>query len=269
MSHRGGTCSYIDHYLSHAAYLGGLCVRLHNSIHVNTCCGTIYTIHIRAYSEVELGWNDVHWSIQSTTLLHALLLYSTKFLDVKYKKGLHSDGTFSLCLLPPDNAIPIKSWFSDAQDTALLELLPMLDALRFTNDVRSVLSRNLHLHSLWWCVWCNYGEFCFICRMFLYHTIVCIRCKKVNFLVLPCNYFIHLHSVWLTPSEYSGLEIACCSIAKHQSECHDTRVMVSLQSAWLVYKCVFCNVVTSNLQSHTHTNWCHEVKSYVAGCGST
>ncbi|NRK38697.1 hypothetical protein F3B06_24145, partial [Salmonella enterica subsp. enterica serovar Typhi] len=30
---------------------------------------------------------------------------------------------------PPDNAIPIKSWFSDPSDTALLNLLPMLDAL--------------------------------------------------------------------------------------------------------------------------------------------
>ncbi|XP_048751736.1 CTD nuclear envelope phosphatase 1-like [Ostrea edulis] len=43
-----------------------------------------------------------------------------------------------------DNAIPIKSWFSDATDTSLLCLLPMLDALRFCNDVRSVLSRNIH-----------------------------------------------------------------------------------------------------------------------------
>ncbi|XP_078337102.1 CTD nuclear envelope phosphatase 1-like isoform X2 [Crassostrea virginica] len=43
-----------------------------------------------------------------------------------------------------DNAIPIKSWFSDATDTTLLSLLPMLDALRFCNDVRSVLSRNIH-----------------------------------------------------------------------------------------------------------------------------
>ncbi|XP_072114586.1 CTD nuclear envelope phosphatase 1 isoform X3 [Mobula birostris] len=49
----------------------------------------------------------------------------------------------------PDNAIPIRSWFSDASDTALLNLLPMLDALRFTADVRSVLSRNLHQHRLW------------------------------------------------------------------------------------------------------------------------
>ncbi|XP_045473343.1 CTD nuclear envelope phosphatase 1 homolog isoform X2 [Harmonia axyridis] len=48
----------------------------------------------------------------------------------------------------PDNAIPIKSWFSDPYDVALLNLLPVLDALRFTADVRSVLSRNLHLHRL-------------------------------------------------------------------------------------------------------------------------
>ena len=42
----------------------------------------------------------------------------------------------------PHNAIPIKSWFSDPNDTALLNLLPVLDALRFVTDVRSVLSRN-------------------------------------------------------------------------------------------------------------------------------
>ncbi|CAH1286446.1 unnamed protein product [Diabrotica balteata] len=48
----------------------------------------------------------------------------------------------------PNNAIPIKSWFSDPTDIALLNLLPLLDALRFTSDVRSVLSRNLHLNKL-------------------------------------------------------------------------------------------------------------------------
>ncbi|CAJ0931833.1 unnamed protein product, partial [Mesorhabditis belari] len=42
----------------------------------------------------------------------------------------------------PQNAIPIQSWFSDPSDTALLALLPFLDALRFTTDVRSILSRN-------------------------------------------------------------------------------------------------------------------------------
>lgn len=49
----------------------------------------------------------------------------------------------------PDNAIPIKSWFNDPYDTALLNLLPVLDALRFVSDVRSVLSRNREAQRLW------------------------------------------------------------------------------------------------------------------------
>jgi len=49
----------------------------------------------------------------------------------------------------PDNAIPIKSWFNDPTDTALLNLLPVLDALRFVSDVRSVLSRNREAQRLW------------------------------------------------------------------------------------------------------------------------
>jgi len=39
-----------------------------------------------------------------------------------------------------DNAIPVDSWYSDRNDQALLDLLPLLDALRYVDDVRSVLS---------------------------------------------------------------------------------------------------------------------------------
>nr|ACO11282.1 Serine/threonine-protein phosphatase dullard-A [Caligus rogercresseyi] len=42
----------------------------------------------------------------------------------------------------PRNAVPIQSWFSEPTDTALLNLLPLFDALRFVSDVRSILSRN-------------------------------------------------------------------------------------------------------------------------------
>ena len=71
-------------------------------------------------------------------------------------KAIHADlsSVFILDNSPgayrrfPDNAIPIKSWFSDPFDTALLNLLPFLDALRFCNDVRSVLDRNLQLHNM-------------------------------------------------------------------------------------------------------------------------
>ncbi|KAJ2788605.1 Nuclear envelope morphology protein 1, partial [Coemansia helicoidea] len=44
----------------------------------------------------------------------------------------------------PTNGIPIQPWVnSDSKDEALLDLLPLLDALRFTDDVRSILSLRL------------------------------------------------------------------------------------------------------------------------------
>lgn len=39
-----------------------------------------------------------------------------------------------------DNGIPIDGWVSEQNDTALLDFLPFLDALRFVEDVRSILS---------------------------------------------------------------------------------------------------------------------------------
>ncbi|KAH8254457.1 hypothetical protein KR032_010182 [Drosophila birchii] len=43
----------------------------------------------------------------------------------------------------PYNALPIKSFIYDPDDRELLKLLPFLDALRFTKDVRSVLGRRV------------------------------------------------------------------------------------------------------------------------------
>ena len=37
------------------------------------------------------------------------------------------------------NAIPIEGWISDPTDNDLLHLIPFLRALRFVNDVRSLL----------------------------------------------------------------------------------------------------------------------------------
>lgn len=37
------------------------------------------------------------------------------------------------------NGIPIEGWTSDPSDEALLDLLPVLDSLRFTSDVRHIL----------------------------------------------------------------------------------------------------------------------------------
>lgn len=47
------------------------------------------------------------------------------------------------------NGIPIEGWTHDPSDQALLDLLPILDSLRFTSDVRRVLGlRTAGLHKL-------------------------------------------------------------------------------------------------------------------------
>jgi TFIIF-interacting CTD phosphatase-like protein len=43
-------------------------------------------------------------------------------------------------LVNPDNGIPIESWIGNMQDCELLYLLPILEALRFVKDARSILS---------------------------------------------------------------------------------------------------------------------------------
>ena len=94
------------------------------------------------------GLHSVKWWIQRYCYVIVILLY------YPLQSGGCTDpncSSLSVCSSPPaDNAIPIKSWFSDPHDTALLNLLPVLDALRFTTDVRSVLSRNLHLNCMHW-----------------------------------------------------------------------------------------------------------------------
>jgi CTD nuclear envelope phosphatase 1 len=52
---------------------------------------------------------------------------------------------YALTILPlTENAIPISNWMgTDPGDEELLNLLPFLDALRWTHDVRSILSLRL------------------------------------------------------------------------------------------------------------------------------
>jgi CTD nuclear envelope phosphatase 1 len=40
----------------------------------------------------------------------------------------------------PDNAIPIEGWISDPTDNDLLHLIPLLEGLQYTTDVRALLA---------------------------------------------------------------------------------------------------------------------------------
>lgn len=86
-------------------------------------------------------------SCMATGSSGAAYLKDLSLIDDDLSKLALIDNSAASFALYPDNAIPIESWRDDRGDQGLLELLPFLDALRFVDDVRSILSlRRLSLY---------------------------------------------------------------------------------------------------------------------------
>ncbi|KAF9953488.1 Nuclear envelope morphology protein 1 [Mortierella alpina] len=107
----------------------------------------IFTASMAEYADPVIDWLD-----QSRTLFdRRYFRQACYFSNGSYLKDLTviDPDLSSVCLLDNsplsyslnrENGIPIDSWIDNPNDEALLDLLPFLDALRFTEDVRSVLS---------------------------------------------------------------------------------------------------------------------------------
>lgn len=84
------------------------------------------------------------------TSLHSGSYYSNKqnkaqdvnenFVELMLKHAFILDNSPSSFNLQPDNGLPIKEWICDLEDTCLLDMLSVLDALRHVEDVRNILS---------------------------------------------------------------------------------------------------------------------------------
>jgi len=65
-------------------------------------------------------------------------------LGRKLKDCIIIDNSAQSYIFQPSNAIPIPSWFDDPSDTALLDLIPVLEHLSTVKDVRKCLQANKH-----------------------------------------------------------------------------------------------------------------------------
>ncbi|KAJ7129740.1 NLI interacting factor-like phosphatase-domain-containing protein [Mycena epipterygia] len=107
----------------------------------------IFTASMQEYADPVIDWLDAGRGI----LAHRLFRDScTQLPNGSYTKDLSViDPDLSrVCLIDNSpisyrvneaNGIPIEGWTHDPSDEALLDLLPVLDSLRFTSDVRRVL----------------------------------------------------------------------------------------------------------------------------------
>lgn len=105
---------------------------------------------MQEYADPVIDWLD-----QGRGIIHGRMFReSCTFINGSYVKDLSTvdKDLARICLVDNSpisyainqaNGIPIEGWINDPNDEALLDLLPMLDSLRFTNDVRHILGLRL------------------------------------------------------------------------------------------------------------------------------
>ncbi|ORX59458.1 hypothetical protein DM01DRAFT_1365978 [Hesseltinella vesiculosa] len=106
----------------------------------------IFTASMSEYADPVIDWLDQ----DQTMVSQRYFRQSCVAKDGNYLKDicLAETDLSKVCLvdnspvaydLYKENGIPIPTWISSANDNSLLDLLPLLDALRFTSDVRNIL----------------------------------------------------------------------------------------------------------------------------------
>lgn len=106
----------------------------------------VFTASMSEYADPVIDWLDQEnrmiskrYFRQSCTLRGGNYLKDLTLVEPDLAKVCIVDNSPMAYILNSENGIPIEGWISEAGDEALLYLLPFLDALRFTEDVRSVL----------------------------------------------------------------------------------------------------------------------------------
>ncbi|KAI9448121.1 NIF-domain-containing protein [Lactarius indigo] len=107
----------------------------------------IFTASMKEYADPVIDWLDAGQGILARRFFRESC---TQMPNGSYTKDLTviEQDLARICLVDnspicytrnPMNGIPIEGWTHDPSDEALLDLLPVLDSLRFTSDVRRVL----------------------------------------------------------------------------------------------------------------------------------
>lgn len=110
----------------------------------------VFTASMQEYADPVIDWLDAGRGIihgrmfrESCTFINGSYVKDLSTVDKDLARVCLVDNSPISYAMNQANGIPIEGWINDPNDEALLDLLPMLDSLRFTNDVRHILGLRL------------------------------------------------------------------------------------------------------------------------------
>lgn len=112
----------------------------------------VFTASLSKYADPVLDLLDVHKVVQHRLFRESCSTYKGNYVKDLSRIGrdinssLIIDNSPSSYMFSQENAIPIETWFDDPADTELLELIPLLDQLSKTDNVRTFLSNARKKH---------------------------------------------------------------------------------------------------------------------------
>ncbi|WFD22781.1 protein-serine/threonine phosphatase [Malassezia equina] len=106
----------------------------------------IFTASMKEYADPVIDWLDGGHGLisgrlfrDSCTLRHGSYLKNLQVVEQDLSRVCLIDNSPISYVLQEANGIPVEGWTHDPNDEALLDLLPMLDGLRYASDVRHIL----------------------------------------------------------------------------------------------------------------------------------
>mgnify|MGYP002721968781 FL=1 len=106
----------------------------------------IFTASMKEYADPVIDWLDGGQGLisgrlfrDSCTLRNGSYLKDLEIVEEDLSRVCLVDNSPISYLLQEANGIPVEGWTHDPNDEALLDLLPILDGLRYASDVRHIL----------------------------------------------------------------------------------------------------------------------------------
>jgi Dullard-like phosphatase family protein len=106
----------------------------------------VFTASVQEYADPVIDWLDQGRGLisgrlfrESCTFRNGSYYKNLAFVDSDLSRVCLVDNSPASYMINQSNGIPIEGWTHDPSDEALLDLLPVLDSLRFASDVRHIL----------------------------------------------------------------------------------------------------------------------------------